>query len=223
MNALEARSFLRKIGHPDLHVSKAEGVWYLLGGDYPKYNSKVERCLHVVRLSDLTEKVLRWKVDELMDKTRTHAYEIKDKKPFEGLKGSWLIVHKGQKVLLARRFDGSSSDPGKWNFIGGGVDKGETSRDAAIREFKEEAGYDFSDQKESIQYLLAVGNPIQGGNCYYYCIEAPDDLKIRLNYENDRWAWFDLKQVLSMVPDLNWPTAAAVGVLQKYLEPTDEH
>jgi hypothetical protein len=56
MTPVQAKRYLAKTGHPDLYVSKAEGVWYLLGGDSPKYNSRVERCLHVVRTSDLTEK-----------------------------------------------------------------------------------------------------------------------------------------------------------------------
>lgn len=64
MNRNEANKFLAKID-ADLFVNKAEGVWYLLGGDDNKYDPCVERCLHVVRASDLTEDVLKWKIDEL--------------------------------------------------------------------------------------------------------------------------------------------------------------
>lgn len=67
MNRNEANKFLAKID-ADLFVNKAEGVWYLLGGDDNKYDPYVERCLHVVRASDLTEDVLKWKIEELMEK-----------------------------------------------------------------------------------------------------------------------------------------------------------
>lgn len=64
MNSTRANKFLAQID-PDLYISKAEGVWYLLGGSNEKYNPEVERCLHVVRLSDLTEGDLLLKLEEL--------------------------------------------------------------------------------------------------------------------------------------------------------------
>jgi 8-oxo-dGTP pyrophosphatase MutT (NUDIX family) len=161
--------------------------------------------------------MLDWKLKELTEHMSHHA-SVENKKPFAGMKGSWLIVHKGQKVLLAHRFPGSSSDPNKWDWFGGGVDSGESPKDAAIREFREEAGYDFSSLKDQVRPLLAVANPIQGGKCYFFCVEAPPDLKIELNHEHDRWAWFGLNQIQGMALQMNWPTATSIGALLKYLE-----
>ena len=64
MNAKSANNLLSKSGFSGLFVNKADGFWYLLGDDGVK-NLNVERCLHVVRLSDLTEDVLAWKLNEL--------------------------------------------------------------------------------------------------------------------------------------------------------------
>jgi len=64
MNTSQANKFLAEAGFPDLFLHKAEGVWYLLG-DEGVVNHAVERCLHVCRLSDLTEQILRWKLAEL--------------------------------------------------------------------------------------------------------------------------------------------------------------
>lgn len=64
MNVSKANKFLAAAGFPDLTVNKAEGVWYMIG-DEGVVNQHVERCLHVVRLDDLTEEVLTWKLNEL--------------------------------------------------------------------------------------------------------------------------------------------------------------
>lgn len=64
-SASAANKYLASLGHPELFVNKAEGVWYLLGGDDSRYDPFVERCLHTVRIDDVTPDVLRWKLDEL--------------------------------------------------------------------------------------------------------------------------------------------------------------
>jgi ADP-ribose pyrophosphatase YjhB (NUDIX family) len=53
--------------------------------------------------------------------------------------GSAVIQQNG-KVLLVQEKQAKAY--GKWNFPGGHVDEGETIEEAAIREAKEEAGYD---------------------------------------------------------------------------------
>jgi hypothetical protein len=65
----QAEAFLRREGFPELFVQKAEGVFYLCGGhEDQRINQTIERCLHVIRWSDLTFDTLRWKLKEL-----THA------------------------------------------------------------------------------------------------------------------------------------------------------
>lgn len=58
-----------------------------------------------------------------------------------------LVVHvcafdSGGRLLIQRRTEGKTLWPGRWDVsVGGGVDAGETSRQAAEREFREELGY----------------------------------------------------------------------------------
>lgn len=52
---------------------------------------------------------------------------------------SFLILMRGNKVLLLKRFNTGYHD-GDYSLIAGHVDKGETFTDAIIREAKEEAG-----------------------------------------------------------------------------------
>lgn len=52
---------------------------------------------------------------------------------------SYLVLIKDNKILLQRRFNTGYED-GKYSFVAGHVDKGETFIQALIREVKEEAG-----------------------------------------------------------------------------------
>ena len=64
-------------------------------------------------------------------------------------RGRLLIQHRKQK----RRAEEKTLWPGRWDVsVGGGVDAGETSRQAAEREFREELGYplDLGDLRQSV-------------------------------------------------------------------------
>lgn len=52
---------------------------------------------------------------------------------------SVVIAHQGRILLVQEK---QAKVYGQWNFPGGHVDQGETIEEAAIREAKEEAGYD---------------------------------------------------------------------------------
>jgi mutator protein MutT len=54
-----------------------------------------------------------------------------------------IVTNDKNEVLLARRFEPESRHlHNKWEFVGGGIDFGETPKQAAVREAKEEAGID---------------------------------------------------------------------------------
>ena len=66
MNKQQASKYLTQAGFPGLFIDKAEGVWYLLG-DEGVVDQSVERCLHAVRLEDVSVDMLRSKLCELAD------------------------------------------------------------------------------------------------------------------------------------------------------------
>lgn len=71
MNLRQAQAFLDSKGFPNMDLLKIAGVYYLLGGDEDSRlpNQDVERCLHIVRQTELTPEVLTWKLEELGFKT----------------------------------------------------------------------------------------------------------------------------------------------------------
>jgi ADP-ribose pyrophosphatase YjhB (NUDIX family) len=57
---------------------------------------------------------------------------MKEKKRYVG-----VVIKMGDKILLCKR-NNKGSFPGMWSVPAGSIENGEKSRDAAIREFKEE-------------------------------------------------------------------------------------
>lgn len=61
-----------------------------------------------------------------------------------------LAFTDNDKVLLNRRTDADSE---MWEFIGGGLENGETPQDAVIREVFEEVGYNLSQEKNDLEFV----------------------------------------------------------------------
>lgn len=144
---------------------------------------------------------------------------LASRKQYEGSAGAWLIVHSNDQFLLARRSETCQQDIGKWNWIGGGVDKGESPLQAAVREFSEEAGIDFSDRADEIRHLASIGNPISGGVCHYFILSVDSgdtNERLSLNNESNGSKWVTLGEILGVTPELNWPTTASIGPLVAY-------
>ena len=123
-----------------------------------------------------------------------------DVMPVQRVSMKAILVH-GGKVLLLRKaaYEGNGGKEGKWNNPGGRVEPGEPWQDALRREVLEEAGItDFI-----IGRPLYVGEwtpvisgvPTQIICMFILCTTATD--KVTLNYEHDKYAWIDPKDVNS--------------------------
>ena len=83
---------------------------------------------------------------------------------------AWVILHTDKKIILGKR-SATSNNPNQWNFFGGHVDKGESPKDAAIRELFEETSFKIDAS------LLKEVSVI--GNAYYFSarIESSSGIK----------------------------------------------
>ena len=109
----------------------------------------------------------------------------------------------GRMLLCLRKYKAGDDDSGKWSLAGGMMDEKELkmsadvgSREAALREFKEETG-----QKDPFTRLISsyVYKSPDGSFAYYNFIGiVPEEFEPKLNEEHEDYKWFstaDLKLV----------------------------
>lgn len=113
-----------------------------------------------------------------------------------------MVVHVcvfdgGGRLLIQRRTSGKAIWPDRWDLsVGGGVDAGESSRQGAEREFREELGYplDLSGLRPSVTVNF------EGGFDDFYVVTkdlSPEELTLQAEEVQDvRWA--ALEEILDM-------------------------
>lgn len=77
-----------------------------------------------------------------------------------------VIVRPDGKFLITKRVMTKSWAPGWWEVSGGGVRAGESSKDAVIREVKEETGLDVSNADGGYLFDYHRENPGEGDNYF---------------------------------------------------------
>ena len=106
-----------------------------------------------------------------------------------------LMLKKGQKVLLLRRFNTGYED-GNYCFPGGHVEKGEPISKAMIREAKEEIGIEI---KEKDLNLIHILNRKVKDNAYmdliFECKDWQGEAKLMEKDRSDEIKWFDLNKI----------------------------
>lgn len=77
-----------------------------------------------------------------------------------------VISRPDGKFLITKRVMTKRWAPGWWEVSGGGVTAGESSRDAVIRELKEETGLDVSGCGDGYRFTYHRENPGEGDNYF---------------------------------------------------------
>ena len=104
------------------------------------------------------------------------AWRVAMKRKFKAAMAT--VINEDKKILLLKRSRDSNWMPEKWAIPGGHIEEGESSKDAAIRETKEETNLDISNIRELKKQEQVI--------IYYSDSQSG---VIRLDFEHTDWAW----------------------------------
>ena len=102
--------------------------------------------------------------------------------------GGVAIVSEGQ-ILLVKRSESAGKYPNFWSVPMGGFEKGETFREGAARELKEETMLDFNPQK--LVYLGTIKDGKYNRLCKLYKAEMDGKPKPTLDHEHSEFGYYD--------------------------------
>ena len=105
-----------------------------------------------------------------------------------------LLAKLDNLVLLGKRSKICANLPGYWSLPCGAVEKGESSSEACIREFKEETGINVSNE---IKYLNSF--PMENGGTFYAYFTNIKSLIFPSNeaidsIEHEEWGFFRIQE-----------------------------
>jgi 8-oxo-dGTP pyrophosphatase MutT (NUDIX family) len=154
--------------------------------------------------------------------------------PYRPCAGVVLIDDRGL-VFAGRRIDRSPDQPPAWQMPQGGIDEGETPREAALRELTEETGIDPSlvevldETPDWVFYDLPpemvgrIWKGRYGGQCQKWLglrfLGQDTDIRIDTAHpEFDQWRWMRAEDVLdSIVPFKRAVYAEVLGAFRAHL------
>lgn len=135
---------------------------------------------------------------ELFDNKRrplniTRERYVKENGEYAQTMHIWIRNSKGE-FLLQKRSMNKKNFPGDWSITGGGVDSGETTLDAAIRECKEELGIDIDINKTEL--ILTIRTKYNNFNDVYLVTQDFDINDLILQKEEvDEVKWASLEEI----------------------------
>lgn len=97
-----------------------------------------------------------------------------------------VVAHKDGRFLITKRVMTKAWAPGWWEVSGGAAQAGEDSKDAVLREIKEETGLDVSGWEGGYLFSYKRDNPAEGDNYFvdiYRFVSAFDEAEIHLQEE----------------------------------------
>lgn len=95
-----------------------------------------------------------------------------------------VIMRPDGRFLITQRSLNKSWAPGHWEVSGGGVQAGETSQEAVLRELREETGIDVSQAQGGYAFSYKRVNPEEGDNYFvdiyrYICDFSESDVHVQ--------------------------------------------
>ena len=148
-----------------------------------------------------------------------HITEALDgsKMTYSGKKGEFVDVilqNTEGKILILRRANYMQNFRTCWGVIGGSVDaKDKTHKDAAIRETREETGYELSFMEQNNMKHLFDYTYKNGNISHVYFVKLESDINVKISREHSKYEWVDFSE--EKIDDRKW-MPEVFNILQKW-------
>ena len=148
-----------------------------------------------------------------------HITEALDgsKMTYSGKKGEFVDVilqNTEEKILILRRANYMQNFRTCWGVIGGSVDtKDKTHKDAAIRETREETGYELSFMEQNNMKHLFDYTYKNGNISHVYFAKLESDINVKISREHSKYEWVDFSE--EKIDDRKW-MPEVFNILQKW-------
>ena len=148
-----------------------------------------------------------------------HITEALDgsKMTYSGKKGEFVDVilqNAEGKILILRRANYMKNFRTCWGVIGGSVDaKDKTHKDAAIRETREETGYELSFVEQNNMKHLFDYTYKNGNISHVYFAKLESDINVKISREHSKYEWVDFSE--EKIDDRKW-MPEVFNILQKW-------
>ena len=93
-----------------------------------------------------------------------------------------IVINDKKEYLLLKRSGTDDWMPNKWSLVGGGVDEGETPKEAFIHEVKEESGLSLDD----VEYSYSK---IENEFYVHFFVAKTSDTNVKISFEHSEYAW----------------------------------
>ena len=110
-----------------------------------------------------------------------------------------VVVKSEEQILLVRRSETAGKYPNFWAVPMGHIEKGETFKEGAHREFQEETKLDID--INSLVYLDTLKDSKYNRIVKLYMIELPNKPEPKLDEEHSDWGYYDVKSLPRPIED----------------------
>lgn len=107
-----------------------------------------------------------------------------------------VIAYKNGQALLLKRGESAPWNPGKWDFPGGGINKGETPKEAAAREALEEVSMEVRTLRE-LTVIDVEGEDVHFFTTDFYFGNGPNGT-LAVGPEHDEFKWVPISEAMKM-------------------------
>ena len=148
-----------------------------------------------------------------------HIIEALDgsKMTYSGKKGEFVDVilqNTEGKILILRRANYMHNFKTCWGVVGGSVEETDkTHKDAAIRETREETGYELSlVEQNNMKYMFDYTYK-DGNISHVYFAKLESDINVKISREHSKYEWIDFSE--EKIDDRKW-MPEVFNILQKW-------